>query len=180
MSPIILPREGILAFMHDESRSELAAYGSTLTATAGQVLIEEGEPQNCLYIVITGLYHVSTRIRDREVHLDSVGEGDCFGEVAIFQPGPASATVTCASPGEVWHLGSESLQHFIGEGGPSCCALLLGINTILSRRLKQANGVITANEIVPSFLSVRTRKLPDMADLRARRGTPREEAAEEE
>lgn len=160
--------------MDDESRERLTSYGSVLSASAGQILIQEGEPQSCLYIVLSGLYHVSTHIRAREVHLDAVSEGDCFGEVAIFQPGPASATVTCASDGALWYLESASLQHFLSDGSSAGCALLLGINTILSRRLKRANAVITANEIVPSFLSVRTRKLPDMAELQRRR-TPREE-----
>jgi len=170
MTPFILPREGILVFMDDESRERLTAYGSILPCTPGQVLIQEGEPQSCLYVVISGLFQVSTNIREREVHLDSVSEGDCFGEVAIFQSGLASATVTCAGTGQLWYLESSSLQHFLSEGSPAGCALLLGINTILSRRLKRANAVITANEIVPSFLSVRTRRIPDMAELRRARG----------
>lgn len=163
MIDFTLPRTGILSFMDDESREFLTGYGIVTSTAVGEVIIHEGQPQTRLYIVSLGVYSVTTKVTGRDVQLDTVEAGDCFGEVSLFQPGPASATVTSLLTGQLWHMESEQLQQFLYDAPSAGCGLILGVNTILTRRLKRANAVIRANEIVPSFLSVRSRKRADVA-----------------
>jgi len=165
MSQFSLPRTGILSFMDDESREQLKGYGAFFPTALDQVIIQEGEAQTSLYVVVAGSFNVTVRPGGKDVLLDTVEEGDCFGEVAIFQPGPASATVTSVHAGQLWHMGVDNLQQYLLDWPYAGCALILGINTILSRRLKRANSVIKTNEIVPSFLSVRSKKRVDGARL---------------
>ena len=73
MSSPILPRTGILSFMDDESREQLASYGSMITTAPGDVIIKEGEPNVNLYIVLGGKFNITTHSTGREVHLDVVG-----------------------------------------------------------------------------------------------------------
>lgn len=154
----ILPRTGILAFMDDDAREQFAAYGSLVATTPGQVILQEGQANLNLYIVLKGSFGVVTEATGRPVPLDTVGPGDCLGEVAVFQPGVVSATVTSIEAGQLWAIDVEHLQQFLLDWPHYGCAAVLGINTILSRRLKRANAVIRSNEIVPDFLSVRSRK----------------------
>jgi CRP-like cAMP-binding protein len=158
MSQVILPRTGILAFMDDESRREFASYGRLVSTLAGQVLLREGEVNTHLYIVLSGTFNITTEALGNAVHLDTVGAGDCLGEVAIFHPDRASATVTSLHSGKLWTIDVDSLQQFLLDWPSYGCAAILGINIILSRRLKRANAVIRFNEIVPGFLSVRSQK----------------------
>lgn len=158
MSQPTLPRTGILAFMDDESREQFASYGKHVSTSPGEVIIQEGSTHTNLYVVLSGTFSIDTNATGREVHLDNLVEGDCIGEVAVFQPGVASATVTSVDTGQLWAIDVEHLQQFLLEWPHSGCAAVLGINTILSRRLKRANAVIRSNEIVPGFLSVRSRK----------------------
>ena len=166
MSQVTLPRTGILAFMDDEGRERMAGYGSAVETAPGQFLIKEGEENKKLYIVLAGMFNVSTKAKGKDVHLDTVCEGDCLGEIAIFHPMSASATVTSLMAGKLWVIDAAALQQFLLEWPSDGCAAVLGINIILSRRLKRANFLIRSNEIVPSFLSVRSQKhatvkLPD-------------------
>jgi CRP-like cAMP-binding protein len=158
MSKVILPRTGILAFMDDESRRQFASYGSLATTVPGQVLIREGEVNTRLYIVLTGTFNISLLAQGQEVHLDTVGAGDCLGEVAIFHPDRASATVTSLQAGLLWSIDADRLQEFLFDWPDYGCAAILGINIMLSRRLKRANAVIRFHEIVPGFLSVRSKR----------------------
>src|SRR5260221_6497947 len=158
MSQLILPRTGILAFMDDESREQFASYGSLVSTSPGQIIIREGDPNFNLYVVLAGTFSIDTNTTGREVHLDTLVEGDCIGEIAAVQPGPASATVTSVQAGRLWFIDVEHLQQFLIDWPHSGCAAVLGINTILSRRLKRANAAVRSNEIVPGFLSVRSRK----------------------
>lgn len=165
MSEFTLPRTGILSFMDDEAREQFAVYGSILQTTPGQVIIQEGDANLNLYIVLDGAFGIVTQVTGHEVPLDTVGPGDCLGEVAVFQPGLASATVTSMEAGQLWFIDVEHLQQFLLEWPHYGCAAVLGINTILSRRLKRANAVIRSNEIVPDFLSVRSRKRAEGVNL---------------
>jgi CRP-like cAMP-binding protein len=158
MSQIILPRSGILAFMDDESRERFAGYGSVLATMPNQVIIQEGEPNTQLYVVLGGTFNITTGPLGDHVHLDTVGIGDCLGEVAIFHPDRASATVTSLQIGQLWNIGVGALQQFLYDWPNDGSAAMLGINVILSRRLKRANAVIQRNEILPAFLSVRSQK----------------------
>jgi CRP-like cAMP-binding protein len=161
----VLPRAGILAFLDDDARERMATYGRVIETKPEQVLIAEGDPQTSLYIVLKGIFNVSMCAKGKPVHLDTVCEGDCLGEIAIFHPNNASATVHSLVEGQLWVIDAEALQKFLLECPSEGCAAVLGINIILSRRLKRANGLIRANEIVPSFLSVRSQKHTATAKL---------------
>jgi CRP-like cAMP-binding protein len=169
MSQPLLPRAGILAFMDDEARERFAGFGQVVETKPEQVLIKQGDVQTSLYVVLAGIFNVSTTAKDKSVHLDTVCEGDCLGEVAIFHPNQASATVTSLISGKLWVIDAAKLQEFLSEHPTDGCAAVLGINIILSRRLKRANTLIRTNEVVPSFLSVRsqkhtaTAKIPDVS-----------------
>jgi CRP-like cAMP-binding protein len=158
MSQVPLPRTGILAFMDDESRQHLSGYGHMITTTPGQILIKEGEVNIHLYIVLHSTFTITTQADGKTVELDSVGPGDCLGEVAIFNPDKASATVRSNHNGQLWSIDVDSLQRFLTDWPNYGCAVLLGIDIILSRRLKHANSIIRYHEIVPGFLNVRSRK----------------------
>jgi CRP-like cAMP-binding protein len=166
MYPVSLPRSGILAFLDDEARKLLAGYGTFQPSAAGQILIREGESNTHLYIVVDGSFSIYMNADGKEVVLDTVGIGDCLGEVAIFHPDRASATVRSLEAGKLWSIEAEALQQFLFDHPNHGCATMLGIDIILSRRLKRANAVIRLHEIVPGFLSVRSRKRAETAKLR--------------
>jgi CRP-like cAMP-binding protein len=158
MAQFSLPRSGILAFMDDEARETFATYGTIQNTTPGEVLLKEGQANLKLYVVLSGSFNISTAATGKDVFLDTVRQGDCLGEVAVFQPGTVSATVTSMEAGSLWLIDVEHLQQFLLDWPQYGCAAVLGINTILSRRLKRANSVIRSNQILPSFLSIRSKK----------------------
>lgn len=158
MGDIILPRLGPLVYLEEEALQVLGTYGVDHVFPINTSIIREGEPQINLYIVISGQLEVLTTVNGREVNLAELQEGDCFGEVAIFEPGPASATVRTVTESHLWYLDVDHLESFLQEYPHAGCGLILGINTILSQRLQQANKLIKSSQIVPSFLSVRSRR----------------------
>ena len=156
MSQPILSRTGILSYLDDDSREAFTSYGSWLATEAGQVLIREGEINRHLYIVGSGIFGITAELKGQQVTLDSVSVGDCLGEVSVFDPELASATVTSLTEGQLWAIDAESLQQFLSDS-PGCgCAVILGIDVILARRLRHATSVIRSHAIVPGFLSVRS------------------------
>jgi CRP-like cAMP-binding protein len=152
--------------MDDDARAQFASYGGIVTTAAGEVLMRQDEVNHHLFVVLSGTFNIYCEVTGHQVLLDTVSMGDCLGEVAIFTPDKASATVKSLQNGRLWAIDADSLQDFLYAWPDYGCAALLGIDIILSRRLRRTNEVIRQNEIVPGFLSVRAKRRAATAHLR--------------
>lgn len=157
MSLSQLPTGGVLLFLEPEAIAALDPYGQSYTYGAKDMIIQEGAEQTTLFILISGAIEVYREGLDHEISLARLLPGDCFGELAIFEPDQASANVRASEDTTVWAMTAENLQVFLGDHPFLGCALLLGINMLLSQRLAQAGRTIKQGSIMPGFLSVRKR-----------------------
>lgn len=59
----------------------------------GEAIVHEGDEGDCMYVVQAGRADVVERAADGEVRLATLGPGDFFGEMALFDRETRSATV---------------------------------------------------------------------------------------
>ncbi|MEM9445025.1 MAG: cyclic nucleotide-binding domain-containing protein [Verrucomicrobiota bacterium] len=157
MSEITLQPIGVLGFMSRRRISILQPFGSFHELAAEQILIEQGQEPNTLYIVVSGRLEVFKTLESNAVTLGQVESGDCLGEISLFEPTSATATVKAIEDCVLWSLGLEGLHAFMEQEATSGAQLLLGITQLLSRRLKLANTAIAASHVMPNHLCVRRR-----------------------
>src|SRR5512144_2302711 len=69
---------------------------------AGLVLFREGDPGREMYVVHSGRVELTRRMGDRDAHLAFVPPGEFFGEMAILNNRPRSATATVVE--DAWLL----------------------------------------------------------------------------
>jgi CRP/FNR family cyclic AMP-dependent transcriptional regulator len=62
-------------------------------AAAGEILIHEGKPGECLFIIQRGKVSVEKLQGERKVKLAELGEGNAFGEMSLIDNFPTSASV---------------------------------------------------------------------------------------
>ncbi len=60
---------------------------------AGEIIFCEYEPGDNFYFILSGQVQITKIVGDREKTLDIMGPGDIFGEMAILEQQPRSATV---------------------------------------------------------------------------------------
>jgi Cyclic nucleotide-binding domain len=70
---------------------------------AGTVVIRDGEPGDCFYLIVEGSATVSVHNAPRP----SLRRGDCFGEIALLRDTPRTATVTAEQSLHTLALGRE-------------------------------------------------------------------------
>lgn len=87
---LALRRIDIFSTLSYESLAELAGLVRTHSASEGEVIIETGSMGEELYAIVSGDVEV---VRD-DGSLARLAEGTVFGELAILDPAPRSATVT--------------------------------------------------------------------------------------
>lgn len=71
----------------------------------GEFIVRQGEVGDCMYVIQSGRVEVVRRATGQEFFLAELGEGEFFGEMALFDREVRSASVRAL--GEVWVLTLE-------------------------------------------------------------------------
>jgi len=116
---------------------------------AGQDIFLEGEPGNGVYFVKAGLVEISAGKVDRRV-FSRLGPGEIFGEMAVIEHRPRSATASAAEAAEVYFLPRGELLPFIEHSPGLALALLQQI----SHRLRDFNELHVRELIQAESLAV--------------------------
>ncbi|WP_187429169.1 CRP-like cAMP-activated global transcriptional regulator [Roseobacter fucihabitans] len=99
MDTVTLPKTGFLAHASKELSDLMASVATEVKLTSGETLFEQGEDGDTLYAIITGSLEFSVLSREgRKLSLDVMRPGALFGEIALFDPGTRTATVTALEP----------------------------------------------------------------------------------
>lgn len=139
MSNAILPEMGFATDFDIEERTQLGNFGEFISLSDGEVLIDEGHTQDALFMVISGTFHVQTVVTGRAVLLGTLKTGDTVGEINMFDPGNASASVVSKSFSEVWRIDRTRLEQYLEAHPRTAARLLVNVATQLSKRLRKTN-----------------------------------------
>lgn len=132
----ILARSAIVQGVEPAAVSALISQLQPVDFPRGHTVFVEGEPGDRLYIVISGKVKIVRSAPDgRENLLTILGPSDMFGELAIFDPGPRTSSVTTVTQVRAVSMDREALRAWIA-GRPEIAEQLL---RVLARRLRRTN-----------------------------------------
>ena len=132
----LLESVGLFSRCTSRERRTIARHAQTASLPAGTDLVVEGEPGDALFIILTGSAAV---LRDG-VPVNEVGEGSHFGELAILDGAPRSATVRATSDVKVAVLGIRMFRTLLREIPDLAEQLLVGLAGELRKAQDQAQA----------------------------------------
>jgi CRP-like cAMP-binding protein len=127
---------GVLVTTMTSERSVADIYGRDFPA--GAVIFEEGDPGSRLYVIQAGQVRIVKRTGGRAVTLARLGPGEFFGEMALLEHQPRSATAVVDEAARILELDEAAFERIVAERGE----VALRILKRLSRRLREANRQI--------------------------------------
>jgi len=99
-----------------EELHALESEGQIRFFSAGQVIFLAGDVGDGFYVVESGRVSISVVVAGNESRvLASIGPGDFFGEMAVVDEAPRSATATAEVDTRVFFLGREKLMQLLGN-----------------------------------------------------------------
>ncbi len=136
-----------LVFLGDWSQdnwAKLLSYTEVQRYSAGSILINIGDADRTLYLVVSGVFKVLVpRRRGRPLsNFRDIGAGSVVGEQSFFDARPRSALVQALSDCEVLRLGFEAFEVFAAREPLLAKQFLIDLGRILSLRLRQRNAII--------------------------------------
>src|SRR5215211_820924 len=109
---------------------------------AGHVVFRDGDPGSSLYLVTEGRASVHLRHEDGDIRLVTFAAGAVFGELALLDQGPRSATVTADEDLRGFGLSEASFAVLRREQPDLAIKLLTALGRELSVRIRYANLTI--------------------------------------
>ena len=85
------------------------------TYADGEVIFREGDKGEGMYVVQAGKVKITKQTPSGEVTLSVIGSGDIFGEMALFDKLPRSATVTALGEARVLSVDKKKLFTLISR-----------------------------------------------------------------
>ncbi len=106
--------------------------------TNGEDIVRQGDSGNCMYVIQQGQAEVLLKKEDRLFCVAVLGEGDFFGEMALFDQEFRSATVRAKGDVRALTLEKKNFLRRIHED-PSLAFRML---EKMSRRIRELNGLL--------------------------------------
>jgi len=156
MQQTIAALQGTAAFagVTDEALAFLLERSRTISVPRGHVFFREHDHGDTLYLLEEGeveIFKTRDGIR-RDVGV--LGEGECFGEMALLSVTDRSATVMAKEPCVCLELSNRALfalyEHDLGQ----FAMIVMNLGREVCRRLRDLNEVLLSQAVARAYASV--------------------------
>jgi CRP-like cAMP-binding protein len=132
----------LFADLSKEDLEQLYQMAETVSIPAGQRVLQEGDPGDSLYVVLDGELEVTKRQGSQNVLLALYEPGQFFGEMALLEQTPRSASVRTLRESTLLVISQAAFQTLLSC---SASAPLRILHTVTSR-LRSTESALIQNE----------------------------------
>ena len=133
----LLAKVELFSELSPDELATVAGVATTRSVAKDTVIFHGGDVADAVYVIGSGKVKIVTTSTDgKEFILTVLGAGQVFGEMALVEEGPRSASVVTMTAVELLAIKREDFHHLLNTS-PGISRSLLAI---LSRRLRRANS----------------------------------------
>src|SRR5215212_220419 len=137
-----LRRVPLFAGLSEEDLERLYQMAETVSIPAGQLVLQEGEPGDALYVVLDGELEITKRQGGQDILLAVSRAGEFLGEMPLLEQTPRSASVRTLRESRLLVISQAAFQTLL-----SCSpSAPLRILHTLTSRLRNNESVLMQNE----------------------------------
>lgn len=136
--------ENILSFLIDRAR--------LFNVRKGGYFFHEGDPGESMYVIIEGDVAIIKKWRDQHYVLRNLRCGDSFGEMALIDLFPRSASVCAVTDTRTIEMTHDLLYQVYEKDVEQFAMIQMNVGRELSRRLRRADELIFKVNVEHSIL----------------------------
>jgi CRP-like cAMP-binding protein len=114
-----------------EELAQIAEIAEEQPMSAGDLVFAEGEPGDALYLIVEG----KVKVQKGDKELARLQIRDVFGEMAVLDSEPRSASVTALEDSVVLKIGRDDFRDILSERPE----IAMGVMKVLTRRLRETS-----------------------------------------
>jgi CRP-like cAMP-binding protein len=136
---------GLFAGLDFQTLKELSVLFEAKIYNKDEIIFHEDSVGNSMMVITSGKVRVSQKPDpNTEETLIVLNEGDVFGEMALIEDLPRSATTIAHTDAVILEISRTSFLNFIHKNCESGVKILLELSRILSSRLRETDNKIKA------------------------------------
>ncbi len=116
--------------LSEEDLDRLYSMAEVVTIEQDELLMEEGEPGDSIYVVLEGAFNITKRTRQEEIVLANRGLGEVLGEISLLENAPRSASVRATESGRLLKISREAFESLLHTSPSASMAI---VRTVMSR-----------------------------------------------
>lgn len=134
-----LRRIRILAAMKDAELEKFAQFLETEKLAQWSVVVKQGDPGDTMYFILEGELRVRMDVGGKETILATLGAGEFFGDISLFDHGPRSADVVANTDSVVVKFSTAAFDKLSKEAPELATPFLRAIGKTLTARIRADN-----------------------------------------
>ena len=130
---------------------KIANIMSKVSFNAGDVVFKKGDAGNAFFLIREGEVEVLASPGDKKVEevVTLIGPGDLFGEMALVEKEPRSATVRVKTDAKLWRIKKEYFEDLMKQDHELALKIYRRLTIIISHRLRETTERLAiANQII--------------------------------
>ena len=135
---MILKGVAMFARTPEEVLDDVAAILEEVSLKKGEVIFRKGEPGDSMYIIVTGC----VRVYDGDRTINVLRDRDIFGELALLDPEPRSASIAAMEDTQLFRIDRETFSELMAGS----ISIVRGVLHVLCERLRRAIPMTQASE----------------------------------
>ena len=134
----------IFGGLSDAELDKVVSLSTDVEAAAGDLIVRQGELASDLFVIRRGKVEVLFDVDDEEQEqvLAHLGVGDCFGEMALIDIQPRSASVRTLEDSVFFCLSNRGFRTLMDWNLKTYTLIILNLAREISRRLRRADALL--------------------------------------
>lgn len=135
----LLQQMPLFGGIRDDALCFLLGVSRDVHVRAGTFFFREGEPGESMFVLESGVVEVRKKAKHGALLLSRLGPGDCFGEMALIELAPRSASVQALEESSAFEIFAASLHQLYERDLEQFALIQMNMARELSRRLRAAD-----------------------------------------
>lgn len=144
IKPGLLRRVKILGNLDDAQLARFAQFMEMQRVSQWAAIVKQGDHGDAMYLILEGELRVRLVAGGRETILATLGPGDFFGDLSLFDQGPRSADVVANVDSTVVKMSAAGFEKLAKEAPDVATPFLLSTIRTLAARIRADNKRVGA------------------------------------
>ena len=154
MTSALLAGVPFFSGLAEDDLEQIAEHATPESFRRGALIISDGDPADALYVVINGRVKVFLGSDDgKEVVLTILGPGESFGEIALLDEEPRSASVAAMEKATVLVIRRDRFLELLRENSDLSWAMIRSLSHLV-RRLTGSVQSLALNDVYRRIVEI--------------------------
>ncbi len=138
----LMQRMPVFGALRDDTLRFVVDRAATVDVAAGGYYFREGDGGDAMYVLESGRVSVLKAWKGNLHVLNELAEGDCFGEMALMDLGPRSASVRAAAGCQAMEIGAALLLQLFERDPEQFALIQMNLGREVARRLRHTDQLL--------------------------------------